>query len=288
MDSLYQSIEGKEAILRMYTNKLDELDLSFHDITVQTSFGETHIIKTGISNAQPIIIVHGSNACAPIALETYRGLESKFQIYAVDIPAQPNKSVENRLSMTDLSYGKWMNEILDALKLNKVYLAGFSFGGLVILKTLEFDESRIKEVFLTAPAYITNGNPLLLLIKMFVPMWLFKTFKRDRFIDQFLNRLFTKPDQFAKAFLSKVFVHFKMDFTPVPVIDIQSAQKISTPITLFTAKQDLVFPGQKVIKRAKKIFGSLKKSILLEHSKHVQSKEDNNHIVQYIIKDIEH
>jgi esterase/lipase len=73
-----------------------------------------------------------------------------------------------------------------------------------------------------------------------------------------------------------------MDFTPVPVIKMQSAKLINTPITLITAKKDFMFPGEKMIKRAKKIFPSLKETILLEHSKHVQSKLDNKKIVEII------
>jgi len=74
-----------------------------------------------------------------------------------------------------------------------------------------------------------------------------------------------------------------MDFTPVPVIKTKSAQTLNTLITLMAAKNDLMFPGEKMIKRASKIFPSLKKTVLLEQSKHVQNKVDNNRIVELII-----
>ncbi len=54
------------------------------------------LIPYGASNP-PILIVHGSNGCAPIALETYSGLSSKFQVLAIDVLSQPNKSAETRL-----------------------------------------------------------------------------------------------------------------------------------------------------------------------------------------------
>ena len=66
-----------------------------------------------------------------------------------------------------------------------------------------------------------------------------------------------------------------MDFTPVPVISKQEAAKINTPMTLLAAKNDVMFPGEKMIKRTKKLFPTLKKSILLEDSKHVQNEEGN-------------
>jgi alpha-beta hydrolase superfamily lysophospholipase len=175
-----------------------------------------------------------------------------------------------------------MNEIISTLGLESVILAGFSFGGLIILKTLEHDESKIKEVYLSAPAYIVNGNPLKAIFKVFIPMKMYMKSKKIKHVEKFLSNLFTDRDEFAIEFLSKVFLEFEMDFTPVPVIDAKKAREITTPITIFAAQNDILFPGNKMIKRAAKIFPSLKKSTLLEHSKHVQNKEQNEMIERVI------
>jgi alpha-beta hydrolase superfamily lysophospholipase len=227
--------------------------------------------------------VHGSNGCAPVALETYPNLSRKFRVYAVDVIAQPNKSAETRPSMKDESYGKWMYDIIMKLNLDSVTMAGFSFGGLVILKTLEHNESKIREVYLSAPAYIVNGNPLQALLKVFVPMKRFMKSKKTRHLEKFLSNLFTERDEFALAFLEKVIPGFEMDFTPVPLIDSRKAKNITTPITLFAAKEDILFPGKKMLKRASKIFPSLKESKLFEKSKHVQNKAQNKIIEEAII-----
>ncbi|SNR39144.1 hypothetical protein SAMN06265371_102230 [Lutibacter agarilyticus] len=199
--------------------------------------------------------------------------------------AQPNKSTETRLSIKNEDYGKWLHEVIAILKLKNVTLAGFSLGGLVILKALEFKDENVKEVFLTAPAYLVNGNPLKALLKVFIPMKRYIKSQKIKYVERFLNELFTERDEFAIQFLSKVFLHFKMDFTPVPVIKTQAAKPIKTPITIIAAKNDLMFPSEKMIKRAKKIFPSLKNTtLLLEQSKHVQSRSDNKKIVEIIKK----
>ncbi|MEO9476246.1 MAG: alpha/beta hydrolase [Cyclobacteriaceae bacterium] len=281
--SLFKTKEGKQEILDLYDEKLEELKIDYDYVKVKTSFGTTNIIATGDPANPPIIIVHGSNGCAPIALETYANLHKKFRIFAVDVLAQPNKSAENRLSMKDDSYGKWMNEIIDDLKIDSVTMAGFSFGGLIILKTLEHDEARIREVYLSAPAYIVNGNPFKALFKVFIPMKRYMKTKKVKYVEKFLSHLFTARDEFAIAFLSKVFLAFEMDFTPVPVIDAKKAGKITTPIHLFASQDDILFPGKKMIKRAVKIFPSLKASTLLERSKHVHNKEQNERIEREIM-----
>ncbi|QCX39009.1 alpha/beta hydrolase [Aureibaculum algae] len=287
MESLYKSATGKAEILNLYNQKLKDLNINYQYQDVETTFGKTNLIITGDVSKPPVLIVHGSNGCAPIALETYSGLESHFQVFAVDVLAQPNKSAETKLSMKNDDYGKWLHEVIDVLELKNVTLAGFSFGGLVILKALEFKDSNIKEVFLTAPAYLVNGNPLKALFKVFIPMKRFIKTKKIKYVERFLNELFTEKDAFATQFLSKVFLNFKMDFTPVPVIHRREANLLKTPITLIAAQNDIMFPGVKMLKRANKIFPSLRKTLLLEQSKHVQNSADNKRIVNLMYGAIE-
>ncbi|MEZ5024062.1 MAG: alpha/beta hydrolase [Chitinophagales bacterium] len=284
MPSLYKSEVGKKEIINLYDQKLKDLAIDYQYKLLDTTFGKTNIIITGASTKPPLLIIHGSNGCAPISLETYPNLHKEFQIFAVDVLAQPNKSAEKRLSMKDNSYGLWMNEVINKLSLKNVTLAGFSFGGLIILKTLINDESNIKEVYLSAPAFIVNGNPLVLLFKVFIPMKRYIKTQNSKYLEKFLNTLFTEPDTFALKYLSKVFLHFNMDFTPVPVIKKAEAKLITTPITLFAAKQDIMFPGKKMLKRADKIFPSLKATVLLENSKHVQNSIDNEKIEKIIMR----
>lgn len=283
MNSLYTSELAKQEILELYDNKLNELSIEYSSKLIDTKFGKTNVIVTGDSTKPPIVIIHGSNGCAPIGIETYIDLQDSFCIYAVDVIAQPNKSSETRPSMKDDSYGQWLNEVIDQLALKNVTLAGFSFGGLVILKTLINNEENIKEVFLSAPAYIVNGNPIKALFKFFIPMKRYMKTKKQQYLDTFLDSSFSEPDTFAQNFLPKVFTSFDMDFTPVPTISKDEAAKIQTPITIIAAGNDIIFPGQKMIKRSERIFPSLKKTLLLKDSKHVQNREDNSIIAKLII-----
>lgn len=282
MESLFKSEQGKQEILQLYDQKLESLAINYTYRIINTGFGKTNIITAGNSQNPPMILIHGSNGCAPLALEIYQNLLDSFYLYAVDVLAQPNKSSETRLSMNDDSYGQWMNEIINELNLKEVYLAGFSFGGLVILKTLIHNESKIKEVFLTAPAFVVNGNQIKALFKFFIPMKRFIKTKKKDYLEQFLSCVFTEKDDFAQKSLALVFTYFRMDFTPIPIIKKIEALKIHTPITIIAAEDDIIFPGVKMIKRAKKIFPSLQNTVLLKNSKHVQNKKDNAKIAEII------
>lgn len=283
--SLYNSEQSKKEVLKLYDQKLNSLNINYQYQTVATSFGNTNIIVCGKDIHPPIILLHGSNACAPIALETYQKLIPHFKVYAIDILAQPNKSDEIRLSMKDDSYGKWMHEIIDHLQIDNITIAGFSFGGLVSLKTLEYRETNIRNIYLSAPAYIVNGNPLKALFKIFIPMKKFIRNQNKKYLERFLKEIFSEKDPFALEFMSKVLPNFTMDFTPVPTIPKQRANSIKTPIVLFAAENDLMFPGKKMIQRAIKIFPSLKSHQLFKNSKHVLNKHNNNIVCDIIIND---
>lgn len=280
----YKSEEGKKLILELYDKKLDELNIDYEQITLMTKNGLTNIIAAGNDSNPSLVLLHGSNGCAPIILETFPNLTKRYKVYAVDLLAQPTKSQGTRLNMKNDDYGKWLVEVIDSLGINSVTLVGYSLGGLVALKTLEYDETKIKEVFLVSPAYVTNASPLKALFKVFIPMKKYMKKEEEGYLNRFLNNLFTEPDSFAKNFIPLVLKHFDMDFTPVPVIKKKRAQTITTPITLFASEEDVLFGGEKMIKRAKNIFPSLKRVELIKNSKHVPDRKMNTYIENLILQ----
>jgi pimeloyl-ACP methyl ester carboxylesterase len=278
----FKSKERKEAVLTLYNQKLYELNINYSEEFVETKFGGTNIIITGDTKNPPLILVHGTGGCAPLILESFPKLSSEYCVYAVDVLAQPNKSAENRLDMKALDYGEWLLDVIIKLRLKDVTLVGFSFGGLISLKVLEFSEILIKEVFLIAPVYIVNGNPLINLWKMFIPLKRFIKTGNNRNIKNVMNALFSEYDDFALKFLATTFLNCNMDFSPLPIISAKSANNIKTPITIFAAEKDIMFPGKKMIKRAKNIFPTLEEAILLGGSKHVPAPTDFNKIEELI------
>ncbi len=284
MSSLYYNLQSPKDIKTLYQNKLDELPISYELLSIETSFGNTNVIVTGLESKPSLVLLHGFNSCAPLAIEAVIGLVNHYNIYAIDIVGQPNLSAEIRPDMKDDSYGQWMFEVLTRLKIWQAILVGISFGGFVSWKTLVFDEKRISKTFLIMPAGIVKGNPLKILWKVFLPIKLYKWRRQMKYIRQISQELFSTHDEFAIIFLAKVFLHFEMDFSAIPLIKKEEARKIKTPISIIAAADDLFFPGEKMLQRASKLFPSLQEIVLLNNSKHVPSQEEQKRIVKMIIK----
>lgn len=279
----FKSKEGKEKIITLYNQKLKELNIEYSEKLVETKFGVTNVVITGDTKNPPLLLIHGTGGCAPQILDSFPNLATKYCVYAVDVLAQPNKSAENRLDMKSLDYGKWLLEVIIKLRLKEVTLVGFSFGGFISLKALEFNETPIRHAFLIAPVYIVNGNPLVGVLKMFIPLKKFIKTNNQKYIKKVMTVLFSEYDDFALAFMSTTFQNCNMDFSPLPVINKASAKNIKTPISILAAEKDILFPGKKMIKRVKNIFPSLAEVILLEGSKHVPTTTNFRNIEELIL-----
>ncbi|MDN3492772.1 alpha/beta fold hydrolase [Winogradskyella bathintestinalis] len=279
----FKSQEGKSKILSLYNQKLNELNIEYSEKLIQNQFGATNVIITGDTKNPPLVLIHGTGGCAPQILDSFPNLSSKYCVYAVDVLAQPTKSAENRLDMKSLDYGKWLVEVIQKLDLTAVTLVGFSFGGFISLKTLEFDETLIKKAYLIAPVYIVNGNPFTGLFKMFMPLKKFTKTNKSKYLKKVMNVLFSEADDFAFQFMGTTFQNCNMDFSPLPVISKNSAKEINTPITIFASEKDILFPGKKMVKRAERVFPTLSETVLLEGSKHVPNAKNFKKIEDLII-----
>jgi len=280
----FKSKEGKEKIITLYNQKLNELNIEYSEKLLVTKFGATNIIITGNTKNPPLLLIHGTGGCAPLILESFPNLSTTYCVYAIDVLAQPNKSAENRLDMKSLDYGKWLTEVIHILGIKEVTLVGFSFGGFISLKTLEFNETLVKHVFLIAPVYIVNGNPIKNILNVFVPLKSFIKKGKQKHIKKVMQTLFSEYDDFGLTFMATTFQNCNMDFSPLPIMSKNDGNRIKTPITIFAAEKDIMFPGRKMIKRAKRIFPSLNEIVLLEDSKHVPSTKNFKMIEDFVLQ----
>lgn len=269
MNSYFKNLDAKQQMERWYQNKLDELRISYEFQNIETSFGNTNVILTGSDDKPPMVLLHGSNGCAPMAIEKMLGLLDGHKLYAIDVVGQPNMSTGIRPSKLDNSYGQWMYEILSRLSIRNAVLVGISFGGFISWKTLLLDERRIIKAFLIAPVGIVPFNPWKIFWKIGLPMKLYQWRKQPKYIHKILNEKFSEVDEPSIEFYSKVLQNFDRDITSTPLIKKNEAQKIKTPIHIIAADQDVLYTGYKLLKRAKEVFPSLGEVLLLKNSKHV-------------------
>ena len=173
MVNRYKTPEGGKLILETYDRLLDAWGIEKKELDVDTSFGKTHIVAAGAPDNPPLLLFHGvGDDTALMWLYNAAALSADFRIYAVDTMGGPGKSEPNELYFKNFSQTGWIDEILNALKLDKACIAGVSNGAYLTMRyTSKRPEKVIKAVCMAGGA---GGGSMLRMLK-FVPAALFPT-----------------------------------------------------------------------------------------------------------------
>ena len=225
----YDFLKNYQKAMELYQRQLDELPFNYEEQDVQTQFGSTHIISAGDVNKPPLLLLHGVNASAPTILDAFAHLTNSFQVFAVDIIGQPNKSAFSRPSKKDGSYGIWVHEVIEKLGLRNITLVGVSFGGFIALKAAAYSDRNIKYVYAIDSGGLANGNMFKMLFKAFIPMKKYKKTGDEKYLDLFLSSAVDNPKENIRQTTALIVRHYNMDLTPIPIIKGKELSKNKNP-----------------------------------------------------------
>ena len=66
--SIYHSAAGEREIHAIYDRQLARLKLPYESRTVETRFGQTHVLELGPDAAPPVVVLQGGNTTSPLTL----------------------------------------------------------------------------------------------------------------------------------------------------------------------------------------------------------------------------
>lgn len=188
---IYRTKKQQKIILETYDKLLNQWGCPFCEKDLITSYGTTHVIEAGKNDAPPLVLFHGvGDDSALMWIYNAKFLSRHFKLYAVDTLGGPGKSVPNRNYNKSFDDIIWIDEILDALKIQKAFFAGVSHGGYRVQEyALKRPQRVIKAISISGsvPAppdddYEVNGKKgrsvhLKAMMKIFLPEALFPTDK---------------------------------------------------------------------------------------------------------------
>jgi pimeloyl-ACP methyl ester carboxylesterase len=260
-------------IKALYSEKIKALGLDYEEIMVSSIYGKTNVVIFGDEKKTPLLLVHGLNSGAPFAFDTISFLLKKYQIFAIDVLGQPNKSDFVRLNKKDDSYGEWLLEVINDLQIKNITFCGISYGAFPILKSLLIDDIKIKEVFLISPSAFIHGSLWKTIFKFIMPLKKFQKTKNDIYLKKCLTIIYDEFDELTLNYLKQVFLNFKMDFSLTPNFKKSELKNINIPVTIIASKNDFFVPAKKLKRKCKKHVSSLKNFEILEDSKHIPSNK---------------
>lgn len=244
---------------------------------IETSLGITHIYTINFEATDlPCLLIFPGARTSVLFWDVdnnLAALKKHYRIVLVETNGLPNLSEGNSPDIRTLDYGHWAKEILDALSLDKVFLAGASFGGLICMKLGLVTPERIQAMILLNSAGLAPFSLGLTNLYYNLLPAIFPTKKNIRL---FLDTLvFDSPaHDVSPAFMDIIFdyeyvalTRYK-DKTQKPYYMGKEMMKLHVDVYVIEGDADLLFPYQRSVDNAQKFLPQLKEVKIFEHVAH--------------------
>lgn len=251
MTSIYKTPEGKNIVINKYEDTLKKNELIDQGHFINTPFGQTFYLKAGTSSNTPILLIHGSSSNASMWLEEIKVLEKTHPVYALDIPGEPGKSSEERFSVENDDFSKWLKAVLDHLNLNKVILVGNSYGGWGAMNFATRHPDRVEKLILIATSGLSNIKAPFLLKAIFSG---FQGKKGAMKLNQYVFGNDPIPEV-AMEVMDLIMTHFSPRISNLSIYEDEELKNLTMP-TLYIAGEDDVTVNTK--KSAQRLTSNLK------------------------------
>ena len=234
---------------------------------IQTSLGKTVVWGHQTSENPPntLVIFPGARTTS-LFWDFDKGLDNlgqELRIFLVETNGLPNLSEGNTPDINSLDYGVWATEVFDQLKIQKAYIAGASFGGLICMKFGMVSPERIQAAFLLNPGCL---QPFSLTLKNLYYNLLPILVTTEKNVSKFLDQaVFSKPNHQLSSISEKMIIDYEVfaiaryiDKTQKPYFMNKELEKVQVETYLLLGDKDLLFPFQKSVDHAKRLIKSLK------------------------------
>ncbi len=269
--SIYRSPEGETEIMTLYDGALARLSPGLESFVVGTSLGDTHILAAGPENAPPLVILSGGNFLNPTCLKWFMPLARSRRVYSPDIIGQPGKSAPSRPSSKGDGHARWMEEVLDGLSIRRVPFVGISYGAGITLRIAGRSSERVSGAVLISPSGLVGGSIPRMLVEVVLPMIMYRLSPSGDRLRKSTSPLLTEEDEDLTRQIGAVYRWVKLDSDLPCKATAGELEDFDSPTLVFAAENDIFFPGEAVLKRAKEIIPNLVSAELLKGCRHIPS-----------------
>ncbi len=286
MKSIYKTSKAKKKVLDLYDKKLKSLDFPIEEKDISTSYGTTRVIISGNPEGKEVVLFHGVHAGSPLTLECVKGLQNDYHFFAIDTIGQATKSADTSIKIKDDSFAIWADEVLDELAISNADFIGISYGAYILQKLIAHRPAKVGKCVLVVPSGLANGNFWTSFTKLSIPLIKFQITKKDKDLREFVKHFIAEDDNYMFEFQKAILTGVHLDYRRPQILQSKDVEHFTNPIYIIAADDDVFFPAEKVIARAKIVFKNLKEVYLLKDCKHIpygaHFSEIENKIKQWI------
>ena len=161
----------------------------------------------------------------------------------------PGKSAPNRPAWDSPAYAEWLEDVFDALKIDKATLIGMSQGGWTALKFTTHAPARVSRLVLMTPGGVVPGGMSFLVKAVLLSLlgeWGTRRVVRSLFGSQPI------PDG-VEDIIVLIMRNFKPRVGVLPIFSDEELQRLTMPTLLLGGTQDALFDLGKVAARMRRL-----------------------------------
>lgn len=250
MTKIYRSQEGAEAVHERYTAILSRWPVENEQRRLATRAGETFVVACGPTEAPPVLLFHGAGTNSFMWMGDAAAWAEHFRLYAVDMIGQPGFSAPARPLLHSDGYALWLDDVLSALKLDKVSIVGASMGGWLALDYGTRRPERVTSLALLCPAGV--GRQRLGYLAKILPLMALGEWGRQRAV-RFVMGPMPDVDTARYAafadFFSLLLKHFMPEKIMLPIFDDAALRRLTMPVMAIVGGKDVLLDSDDTRRR---------------------------------------
>lgn len=254
MNTYFKSHEDKDSFMAFFDNELKSWKSDFSTSFVETESGRSFVIESGQGNLETIFFIHGNGENATAAKPLHEHLSRDYRVISADVMWQVNRSIPLHAFDAQNGYNKWITELLDYYKIEKVIISGLSYGAWIALEYAIKNPERIQKSILMSPAACFSSVKLGYFFKLY-KMAIFQNDSNFRDFLQYCYGRKNKISDFAYNQIALNFKHCNLSAPPIvpTVYSDQTLKEIPFPLLLIMGSDEKITDPIKSVKRAEKL-----------------------------------
>jgi len=241
MTSVYKSDEAERAVRERYLEILKHWPVPNRQLRVPTRQGETFIIACGDESAPPLLLLHGSIANSAMWIGDVAAWSKHLRIYAVDMIGDAGLSAPSRPPLSSDAHALWLDDVLQALSLTRVSMAGVSLGGWLALDYAIRRPGRVENLVLVCPGGV--GRVKVEVVLKLLPLQMLGSWGKRKASEVVLGRAPANPSPALQSFL-QFFQLIQENFRPrrvkLPVFSDDALKSLNMPVLAIVGGKDVL------------------------------------------------
>ena len=251
MRSIYKSPEGERLVKERYRAFLERWPVPNQQVRIPTSQGETFVIASGAEDAPPLLLLHGGAANSAMWMGDIRSYAARFRVYAVDLIGEPGFSAPSRPPLASDAYAVWLDEVLNALSVQRISITGISLGGWFALDYAVRRPERVARLAVECPGGV--GRQKVGIVFLTLALRPCGTWGKRKLAERILGRPPADPPPALKTFVIQfvafIHQHFRPRMVKFPILSDAALGRLSMPVLAIVGGCDALFDSAQTKRR---------------------------------------